>query len=200
MKRKNEMALRRGEIYFYDYGVNEGSIQCGRRPVVIMQSEEFNGKAPTVIVAAITTAIKKRYLPSHVLLGQQFGLERPSMVLLEQIRTINKSDLEDYVGYIDDLKIRKIIDNAVKKTFGLWIYKDEKQDEIRTLCSKCLKDYFANPLYRVRRRDPFDPVKHTCDKCDGMGYEYIVYENGKHQKKKQILDAYKNLDMRGEAK
>ena len=62
--------VRRGEIYSYDFGTTEGSIQSGRRPVLVIQADNFNEKAPTVIVASITTVIKKRYLPSHIILGR----------------------------------------------------------------------------------------------------------------------------------
>ena len=176
MKQTNEKTLRRGDMYYYDFGENEGSIQCGRRPVLILQGDEFNAKAPTVIVAAITSAIKKKYLPSHIYLGQNFGLEKPSMVLIEQIRTVNKSDLKEYVGYVDDESIWRLINIALKKTFGMWFYRRERSGEIRCLCPKCLKDYMANPAYIVRRVDPFSTVKDKCDKCEAMGYDYMIYD------------------------
>ena len=82
MKEQEKQTIKRGEIYYYDFGITEGSIQSGRRPVLVLQADNFNAKAPTIIVAAITTVIKKRYLPSHVILGENFGLQKPSMVLL----------------------------------------------------------------------------------------------------------------------
>ena len=85
--------VKRFEIYLYDFGENAGSIQCGRRPVLILQDDRFNENSPTTIVAALTTAIKKEYLPSHIFVGERFGLKKPSMVLLEQIRTVNQNDL-----------------------------------------------------------------------------------------------------------
>ena len=66
--------IKRGDIFYYDFGENKGSIQCGRRPVLCLQADDFNRKAPTVIVAAITTVIKKQYMPSHVLLPPDAGL------------------------------------------------------------------------------------------------------------------------------
>ena len=68
MNNKNERKIKRGDIYLYDYGENEGSIQNGYRPVVVLQADNFNLKAPTIMVAAITTAIKKTFLPSHILI------------------------------------------------------------------------------------------------------------------------------------
>lgn len=58
------------------------------RPVLVVQANEFNTNAPTIIVVSLTTVLKKRYLPSHIILGKEFGLKKPSMVLLEQIQTI----------------------------------------------------------------------------------------------------------------
>lgn len=171
--------VTRGDIYFYDYGVNEGSIQNGRRPVVVLQSAELNENAPTVIVAALTSAIKKKYLPSHIYLGERFGLQKASMMLVEQIRTINKAELEEYVGHIDDDQVWKVINSAIKKTLGLWVYKQEDKSAIRTLCPKCLRDYLANPSYRIKRKNIFDSVRQPCDKCDGQGHEYFVYEIGR---------------------
>lgn len=101
--------IKRGQIYYYDFGINPGSIQCGRRPVLVVQADNFNDNAPTVIVAAITSVNKKRYMPSHIDLGENFGLTKPSMVMLEQIRAVNKDELSDYIGIVDDDYIWKQI-------------------------------------------------------------------------------------------
>ncbi len=69
MQLQRRQPIKRGEIYYYDFGFTEGSIQSGRRPMLILQAD-FNEKAPTIIAAAITTVIKKRYLPSHIVLGE----------------------------------------------------------------------------------------------------------------------------------
>ena len=126
MQPKDMKTIRRGEIYSYDFGITEGSIQSGRRPVLVIQADNFNEKAPTVIVASITTVIKKRYLPSHIILGDRFGLLKPSMVLLEQIQTVNKSDLKDY---IDLLTMREAGNKSMRLSrkpldFGFIIYKE----------------------------------------------------------------------------
>lgn len=80
--------ISRGDLFYYDFGEREGSIQSGVRPVLVVQANEFNTNAPTIIVTSLTTVLKKRYLPSHIILGKEFGLKKPSMVLLEQIQTI----------------------------------------------------------------------------------------------------------------
>lgn len=174
--RREDRRIRRGDLYYYDFGKQEGSIQNGRRPVLVLQADDFNQKAPTILVAAVTTVIKKRYLPSHVFLGADFGLSRPSMALLEQIRAVNKDRLEDYIGSIDEEACWIRINAALKKTFGLWFYNKERSGDIRCLCPKCLHDYMTDSNYVVRRLDPLSSSKDTCDKCSNMGYDYMVYD------------------------
>lgn len=168
-------AIKRGDIYFYDFGVREGSIQSGSRPVLVIQATDFNQSAPTIIVAAITSVNKKQYLPSHILLGENFGLTRPSMVLLEQLQTVNKADLVEYIGCMDDEIIWREINYALKCTFGM-IRSRVRTADIRCLCPKCLADYFNNPAYIVRRVDPLKGVKDRCDKCNGAGYDYMILD------------------------
>lgn len=166
----------RGDLFYIDFGDNAGSVQSGERPVLVLQGDDYNRNAPTVIVAAVTTVMKKRYLPSHITLGEDFGLKKPSMVLLEQIRTVNKDELRDYIGTVDDEQILRQINIALKKTLGLWIYKKENDEDIRCLCPKCLNGYIQSPDYNVRRLDPFAKVKSHCDKCGKLGWDYVVTE------------------------
>lgn len=65
----------RGDLFYYDFGDNSGSVQSGERPVLVVQADDYNQNAPTIIVAAVTSVIKKRYLPSHIILGEEFGLK-----------------------------------------------------------------------------------------------------------------------------
>ena len=115
-----EKMICRGDLFYYDFGDNSGSVQSGERPVLVVQADDYNQNAPTIIVAAVTSVIKKRYLPSHIILGEEFGLKKPSMVLLEQIRTVNREDLREYIGTVDDDKLFRQINATLKKTFGLW--------------------------------------------------------------------------------
>lgn len=177
-----ETRIKRGDIFYYDFGDNTGSIQSGRRPVLVIQEDGFNAKAPTIIVAAITSVIKKQYLPSHVILPDNTGLAQQSMVLLEQLRSVNKSDLIEPVGFVDDESTWRRINNGIKKTFVLWIYKNGRSGDVRCLCSKCLQDYKSNPSIIVKRLDPFKSTKEHCDKCDGRGYDYIIYDKKKTQR------------------
>lgn len=168
--------ITRGDIYYYDFGNNAGSIQSGCRPVLVIQANELNENSPTVIVAALTTAIKKQYLPSHIYLGDRYGLREPSMVLLEQLRTVNKTELLEYVGTVDDEHMLKVLANGIKKTVGLWVYHTYRTSDIRCLCSKCLSDYKNSRNYIVKRVDPFKRVKDKCDRCNDYGYDYFVVD------------------------
>lgn len=179
---KSTNRVMRGEIYYYDFGNNEGSIQNGIRPALVVQCEEGNKASTTTVVAAITAVIKKRYLPSHIILGERFGLKQPSMVMLEQLRTVNQSDLRHYVGYVDDPYIMRLIGNGIKKALGLWVYSSDDEKNVRCLCPRCLADYKNHPDYIVRPLNPFQSEKHRCEKCDGYGYDYIVTERGHHTK------------------
>ena len=159
-----EKMICRGDLFYYDFGDNSGSVQSGERPVLVVQADDYNQNAPTIIVAAVTSVIKKRYLPSHIILGEEFGLKKPSMVLLEQIRTVNREDLREYIGTVDDDKLFRQINATLKKTFGLWVYKLD---------------------YIVRRLDPFAKRKDRCDKCDGDGWDYVVTDRYSSKKEKR---------------
>lgn len=65
-----EKIIRRGDLFYYDFGNNIGSVQHGERPVLVLQANDYNRNSPTVIIAAVTSVVKKRYLPSHIVLGE----------------------------------------------------------------------------------------------------------------------------------
>ncbi len=109
--------VKRGEIYFADLSPVVGSEQMGIRPVLILQNDRGNKHSPTTIVAAITSRKTKPKLPTHVKINTE-GLQRESIVLLEQIRTIDKSRLGDYVGKLDKDMMGKV-DHAIIKSFGI---------------------------------------------------------------------------------
>lgn len=115
MQRKE---IQRGDLFYYDFGKREGSVQSGERPVMVIQADNFNANAPTIIVAAVTAVMKKKYLPSHIILGEDFGLKKPSMVLLEQIQTVNKDELTDYIGSVNDERLWKQI--TLNDMYELW--------------------------------------------------------------------------------
>ena len=101
--------VHRGELYYMDFGCKIGSQQSGIRPVLIVQNDKGNYYSNTVIVAPITSKIKKLYMPTHVLLYPGCtGLKKASMVLLEQITTVDKAQLMDFLGRITEKDLMKI--------------------------------------------------------------------------------------------
>ena len=113
------MVVKRGDIYYADLSPVVGSEQGGLRPVLIVQNDVRNKHSPTVIAAAITSQINKARLPTHIeLSAKKYGLSRDSVILLEQIRTIDKSRLRERMGKLDDELMGKV-NNAIAVSFGL---------------------------------------------------------------------------------
>lgn len=166
-------SVKRGEIYYYDFGTNEGSVQSGCRPVLVVQCDEGNQASETTIIAAITTS-KKRYLPTHVSLDESCGLREPSIVLMEQLRTVNAGELLNYVGTVTDKQTIRMVNRGLRKALGMWSFRARPTDDVRCLCPKCLDSYLETSEYIIRRLNPYDRDKHSCDKCPGVGYEYIL--------------------------
>lgn len=111
--------FKRGEIYYADLSPVVGSEQGGVRPVVIIQNDIGNKYSPTVIVAAVTSQINKAKLPTHIELSQeQYGLPKDSVVLLEQVRTLDKHRLREKIGVLDEFKMKKL-ENALLISLGL---------------------------------------------------------------------------------
>ena len=111
--------VKRGDIFYADLSPVIGSEQGGMRPVLIVQNDTGNKHSPTVIAAAITSQIGKARLPTHIELNaQSVGLSRDSVILLEQVRTIDKSRLRERMGKLDDTTMTKV-DNAIAVSFGL---------------------------------------------------------------------------------
>jgi mRNA interferase MazF len=113
------MSIKRGEIYYADLSPVVGSEQGGIRPVLIVQNDVGNKHSPTVIAAAITSQKEKAKLPTHIELSAYgCGLAKDSVVLLEQIRTIDKKRLKERMGELDNGSMTKVND-ALSISFGL---------------------------------------------------------------------------------
>ncbi len=113
------MNVKRGEIYYADLSPVVGSEQGGVRPVLIVQNDVGNRYSPTVIAAAITSQKDKSKLPTHIEIESAgCGLSKDSIVLLEQIRTIDKKRLKERMGMLDNNSMYRI-DNALSVSFGL---------------------------------------------------------------------------------
>lgn len=127
MKSQNgEETIRRGDIYYADLSPVVGSEQGGIRPVLIVQNDMGNKYSPTVIAAAITSKTGKTKLPTHIEVSaeiglsgdSQCGLAKNSIILLEQIRTIDKRRLKERMGKLDDNTMHRV-DSAIGISFGL---------------------------------------------------------------------------------
>ena len=113
------MIVRRGDIYYADLSPVVGSEQGGVRPVLIVQNDVGNRYSPTVIAAAITSQRDKTQLPTHISVNAKYcGLAKDSIVLLEQIRTIDKQRLKERMGKLDEHSMGRV-DQALSVSFGL---------------------------------------------------------------------------------
>jgi len=113
------LIVKRGDIYYADLSPVVGSEQGGIRPVLVIQNDIGNKYSPTVIAAAITSQINKAKMPTHIeLAAKDYGLNKDSVILLEQIRTIDKTRLREKIGRIDD-GLMASVNNALSISFGL---------------------------------------------------------------------------------
>jgi len=111
--------IRRGDIYYADLSPVVGSEQGGVRPVLILQNDVGNKHSPTVIAAAITSRMGKAKLPTHIdIYAEKVGLQKDSVVLLEQVRTIDKQRLGEKMGHLDDITMNQVND-AITISLGL---------------------------------------------------------------------------------
>ncbi|GAB3058376.1 type II toxin-antitoxin system PemK/MazF family toxin [Salinicoccus sesuvii] len=118
--------MKRGEVYLADLSPVQGSEQGGKRPVVIIQNNVGNHHSPTVIVAAITGRINKAKIPTHVEISKDaYNLDKDSVILLEQIRTVDKKRLREKLTYLNEDKMKEV-DKALMISLDLVISKSKK--------------------------------------------------------------------------
>ena len=111
--------VKRGDIFYADLSPVVGSEQGGIRPVIIVQNDIGNKYSPTIIIAAITSQINKAKLPTHVeISSEEYGLNKDSVVLLEQIRTLDKKRLKEKIGHMTENDMKKV-DTALLISVGL---------------------------------------------------------------------------------
>ncbi len=120
------VTIKRGDIFYADLSPVIGSEQGGLRPVLIIQNDVGNKYSPTVIAAAITSRLSKTKLPTHIeltmstgALHESSGLARDSVILLEQIRTLDKKRLKEKMGHLEDSTMQ-LVDRALSVSFGLF--------------------------------------------------------------------------------
>ena len=129
--RQNKDALRpgwrfrRGDIYMANLNPFKGSEQGGTRPVLVLQNNDGNIYCPTLIVAPMTTQLKKLNQPTHFLIKHNRALAAPSMVEFEQIKTIDKSRIASYIGTLTDEEM-KMIEKALRISLGMGRYKKKR--------------------------------------------------------------------------
>lgn len=162
------MKIQRGQIYYADLDINEGSEQAGKRPVIIIQNNMGNEHSSTIIVAAITSN-KTPALPTHIKLKVN-GLPKYSVAMLEQVRTLSKKRLLDYICKVDAITLKKI-NFALSTSFGL--HKNRENIFVVTLCRTCLQQFYNTNLYIIKSVDPDNDIKDTCMFCHTRkGFDY----------------------------
>lgn len=113
------MNVRRGDVYYADLSPVVGSEQGGIRPVLVLQNNVGNKYSPTIIISAITSQINKSKLPTHIEINAtDFGLSKDSVVLLEQIRTIDKKRLREKIGHLNE-DVMNSVNEALQISFGM---------------------------------------------------------------------------------
>ena len=129
--------IRRGDIYYADLRPVMGSEQGGIRPVLILQNNTGNQFSPTTIAAAITSRDGKHQLPTHIRIGGQFyGLHQDSMILLEQVRTLDRKRLRDYIGCLDK-ETMQAVDRGLTMSLGMkHIQPEEKKADRKKQAAK----------------------------------------------------------------
>lgn len=115
----NTTSLKRGDLVIVEFAPGFGSVQGGKRPAIVLQNNTQNTYSPTTIVAPITSVLKKTNLSSHIVLGRRFGLMKESMVLMEQVRTVNQSDIIKVIGSVTDEQMMANINSSLLHTFGM---------------------------------------------------------------------------------
>ena len=162
----------RGQLFYADLGDGIGSEQQGLRPVVIIQNNIGNRHSPTVIVAAVSSKTRtKAKLPTHFNIGPESGLERPSIVLLEQLRTIDKRRLGDYIGQLSLPQVREL-NHALAISIGL--IKPVPSKLTLCLCNACANSFRSTGVFTLRKVDTEQMGKEVCVYCrqhNGDAYE-----------------------------
>ena len=153
----------RGELYYADLGKGIGSEQEGYRPVVIIQNNMGNKFSPTVIVAPVTTNHEaKAKFPTHCYIGAESGLDTSSVILLEQLRTIDKKRLGNYVGRLNRTHLRQL-NQALAISIDL---KEPKKTKIRIcLCRTCAHNFYDTGSFILRRTDRLQTDNFPCCYC-----------------------------------
>ncbi len=155
------MTIKRGDIFYADLSPVVGSEQGGLRPVLIIQNDIGNKYSPTVIAAAITSRMSKTRLPTHIdLYAERAGLAKDSVILLEQIRTLDKRRLKEKMGHLSEVMMNEV-NNAIAVSFGLGSVPSEE-------------GYIAAPASPLPYQSPAAAVASVGEGADEASHEVII--------------------------
>ena len=176
---KENWVYCRGDIYCANLDPVVGSEQGGIRPVIVIQNDTGNKHAPTLIVATVTTRIhKKANMPTHFVIYDNPAFKEASVVQLEQIRTIDKKRLVQYIGKLSEGECRGL-NHALAISVGLIPVTSEKLT--LCLCSACADNFYGSGAYFLRRVKPASNEKELCTYCSQrMGVEYEITKRKGH--------------------
>lgn len=165
----------RGAMFYAELGSYVGSEQSGFRPVIIIQNNIGNRRSSTVIVAAISSRIStKAQLPTHYYIGTESGLEQPSIVLLEQIRTVDKMRLGNYIGRLTPKQMEGL-DRALAISVG---FIQPPQRKIKLfLCKACAEKFSSTGAYQLRKIATESAAEVFCSCCNqrlGLRYKLLL--------------------------
>lgn len=166
-----KIALSRGDIFLADLDPAFGCEQCGTKPVLIVQNNTGNRYSGTTIVAAISQR-KKPTLPTHVAIQEALGIGQNSVILLEQLRTIDEKRLAGKLGKLDEGQMR-LVDTALLASLG--IRTTPKDAILMTLCRNCAQSFRDSGGYLLRPVNPHQDTQERCTVCNVCtGYDYEV--------------------------
>ena len=170
----------RAALYYADLGKGIGSEQEGYRPVMIIQNNKGNKYSPTVIVAPVTTNHEaKAKLPTHCYIGAESGSDTSSVILLEQLRTIDKKRLGHYIGRLNQTHLQQL-NQALAVSIQLT---EASVSRISIcLCSTCAKKFSSIGAFSLQQRSHRQKAKEVCAVCKqspGIDYEMIQRKRGK---------------------
>ena len=154
--------VKRGDIFYIDCGVQENSsVQGGVRPCIVIQNNRGNRYSPVVIVAVITSKINKTKLPTHVLIGKECGLDTDSVILLEQIRPIDKNKLGTYLGKATSSIIDKV-DKAIQISLEVGEGKSctmSNEEKVANVKANSVKSIDTTIKELLRENEPLDMIE-----------------------------------------
>ena len=155
--------IRRGDMFYANLGTTIGSEQGKFRPVLVVQNDVGNAHSPTVVIVPITHNLNKKPLPTHAVIPQSTGLEHDSLALVEQIRTIDRSRITEYIGHIES-KVQAEIDTALSVCVGIENSRSSKGELLEmTLCSRCESDFRSSGYILLKKG--WQENKENCDFC-----------------------------------